>query len=285
MPDLPSLELAWDTLRVTMLPSFLAAAAVCIFVAILARGRVVVVHAAAALALSAGLLVGNTFHAWSLLPLWPGPAAWHWLALGVLGAQAVGWLALLPALPAWFGWTLRGATAAAAAGLLVPAALHDEYAWLPAWFAAVVLADWIVQDRLAQPSGGVSALGLALALLGAALVLIHAHTARFMDIALIVAASLAGIAVVAWRRPARGAVPGAVVALAGLLLSGHYETFSEVPWPAFLLPALAPLAPAVALLPSLRERRGVGVLHLLLVLVPVTVAVVLAARAEPLTFE
>jgi hypothetical protein len=283
---MPPTDLIWDTFRTALLPPFVVAAAVFALIAWLGRGREAVVHAAAALALPAGFVAGNYFRA--ALPLIPGPAAWQWIVLVLVGVQVVGWVALRPRLPAWGAWLLRGLAAGAAGWLLTPADLRAEHAWVAAALAGLVLADWAVTDALARrPDGALATLGLALALFGAGGVLIHAHTARFMDAALLVAAALVGVAAGAGRRPTGGAVPGAIVALAGLLLSGFHETYSEVPAVSFLLPAVAPLAPGLTLLPPLRERQGpwVALLRLGLVLGPVVVAVALAAHAEPLDFE
>ncbi|HEY8504471.1 MAG TPA: hypothetical protein VIL46_07805, partial [Gemmataceae bacterium] len=111
-----------------------------------------------------------------------------------------------------------------------------------------------------------------------------AHTARLSDVAVLGAAALAGIALVAVfpKSDTGGAVGPAVVLLAGLMLSGRYETFSGVPRSSFLLVALAPLA----LLPLLVIRRLKPAASLLaqfgLVLVPVVIAVVLAMQSESL---
>ena len=111
-----------------------------------------------------------------------------------------------------------------------------------------------------------------------------------MNASIVVAAALSGIALVAWagRADAGGAVPAAAVMLPGLLLMGQQETFSDVPWYAFALLALAPLLLAEVLPLSdwqtSRPQRIRFLLMMLVLLIPLVAALLLAHLASPLDF-
>jgi hypothetical protein len=84
-----------------------------------------------------------------------------------------------------------------------------------------------------------------------------------------------------------GAMPGAAVCLSGVALIGYHDTYSEVPWPAFALPAVAPLALLAVLCPPLWRLTGrrLRLVQLAMILAPLAAAVWLAARAETLDFD
>jgi hypothetical protein len=153
-----------------------------------------------------------------------------------------------------------------------------------------VLGLWATLEGLARRGpGGWSALLPAVAFGAAAVVLLHAHTAKLTDVATLAGASLAGLAAGAWQRQsdAGGMAPGVAVLLPGVLLVGQQGTVSEtLPASAFAVAALAPLAASVLLLPGASRltgwrRAAAGVL---LVLVPAGMAVALAVTNESLDF-
>ena len=202
-------------------------------------------------------------------------------------------LARIPKLPPLDRWTLCAAASFAAAWMLTPAdvqAATPRALWL---FALVIFVEWLVLDALAKAApGGAVALGMAVLCLAGAIVVLHAHSLRFTDAATVLAASLGGVAVVAWcfRVDVGAAAAGGVVFLAGLMFAGQNETFSDVPVTSFLLPALAPLGgllllPLLLLSDSRRRSFLLQALFLVLILIPAVVAVVLAMRAESLSFE
>ena len=311
MPPLPPTELVLDVLRHAVLPPLLASAAVLAVFFLIGGRRLPAVGAA--LALIAGMAAGIHFKKdvlpWtpeepaSWLP-WAAPdpegdgqevvrpkgPAWHWLPWAALVALVVGLTARVPKLPEQFRLLLCAAACALAAWLLVPADLLAKKIWLQPAFLLVLLIEWAVLEEAARraPGGGVP-LGLGLVFLGGAAVILHAGSARLADVATFAAASLAGLAVVAWwfQADTGGAMPGAVVLLSGLLLTGYNETFSDVPWKSFALAALAPLALIPSLLPPLSRLQGyrLRLLQILLLLVPVAFAVTYAMQAETLEFE
>ena len=107
--------------------------------------------------------------------------------------------------------------------------------------------------------------------------------------ATLLGAGLGGVAIASqWGRAnAAGAMPALSVLLPGILLSGWRDTFSEVPAWSFLLPAVAPIILAVLWLPGVRRLGGWPrwVAGVVVALIPAILAVVLAARAEPLDFS
>ena len=140
-------------------------------------------------------------------------------------------------------------------------------------------------DTFAEDSPGWMAFGLGIVCAAGGVVLIHAHSAMLMDLALFMAGSWFGVALAAWWTGAdvRSAAPIAAVSLPALMLVGQQSTFSDVPLLSFALVALAPLGLAPLLLPALRRRRGV--VGLVLLLLASGVAVVLADCAESLSFD
>jgi hypothetical protein len=187
--------------------------------------------------------------------------------------------------PVIVGWLLRIGAAALAAWLLVPAEMRAAIWWLDYAFAAAVLVMGVVWEHLARRfPGGAAPLGMAIALFAAAFILIHAHTAKFTDVATFAFAGLFGIAIAAQLRPADvgSAIPGAAVLLAGLLLSGMHETYSNVPQISFILTGLAPLALlplAIPALGRLRPHRQL-LLALLLLIIPLGIAIFRAMQVE-----
>jgi hypothetical protein len=241
-----------------------------------------------ALGLGGGFLLGNWLR--GTLTLAPGASSWNRLPWIALAALAVGVAVRLPRTPLSVWLLLRASLAAAAAWWVVPAEVWLETPWLPATFGAVILAEWVLLEFLAaKPPGGSVPWMLAMTAFCAAAILIHAGTARLMDVATVLGAALFGVGAATWWQQSEsgGAVSGAVLVLPGILLMGQQETFSEVPWTAFAFAACAPLTLALTLLPPIRLWPGwkIGLCRFALVLVPVAVAVLLAVQAGPLEFE
>jgi hypothetical protein len=240
-------------------------------------------------AASLGLLAGATLGLWlrEALTLISGASAWNRLPWAALGALWIARMTRVTDLPASTVWVVRAAAAVAIAWLVIPAASRAEADWLSPVFAALVLAQWAVLERLAaQPSGGSVPACLAVIFLVAGGVLIHAGSARLSNAGLVLAAAFAGLALASgWFGADCGdAVPAAAVFLPGLLLMGQQETFSEVPWQAFALPALVPVLLAEALPVGQRPRVRLAVV-VLTVLVPLVIALGLARAAGSLDFD
>lgn len=283
---LPPAKLVQEAVLNDVLPPF-AAAAVVFAVVVGVFGRRLA-GVGAVLALAAGWAAGNARG--EVVPWVPDGKRVEWVPWLAAAAAAAGLLTRVPRLPAGVGWAVWSAVAAFAAVKLVPA----EYV-TGRWWAvpAFVLLNAAVGFGLAalsrrDPGAGVPVFA-AVALFAASGVLIHAHSARLMESATIAGAALFGIAAVALfgKADAGAAMPAVAVFLSGLLLIGHYETYSEVPAVSFALPAVAPLAAAAVLVPPLTRLGGLRLrlLQFTLVLVPLAVALWRAEAAEPMDFE
>jgi hypothetical protein len=288
MPPLPPPSLMMDVVLGAVLPP-LAVAAV-IMAALMLLCGLQRAPLAAALGLGAAAVLGLWLR--DALPLVPGDSSWNRLPWAALAALWVGRVARLPQLQPGAGSLLRAAAAILVALVVIPPTLRGNHDWLAPAFATVVFAEWTLLEYLAAESpGGSVPLCLAVVCLGAGGVLIHAGSALLMNAAIVLASALAGIALVAWwaRADAGGAVPAVAVLAPGILLLGYEETFSEVPWLAFALPALTPLALIEALPLSHWQGRRAGAvrltLMLVLILVPLATAIYLAHAAGPLDFD
>jgi hypothetical protein len=217
----------------------------------------------------------------------PSPPTYYWLPWLAALAMAVE-LALLAGADSGPGWAARTVVAMLAGRLLTLPGARGELPWAPWCLGVVILLHWGVAVSLARrwKDGLVPAVQAA-CLTAAAVVILHAHSARLADAALLFAMALLGPSAAAflWRGDASSAAAAGAIALPGLLFMGQQETFSEVPLSSFALAALAPLALAVALVPALARQEGWKRWALAaLPLVPAAAAVVLAARAESLPF-
>jgi len=287
MQPLPHWPLILDALLYTVFPALCLAAAVMGAVMFLAGAK----HGplAAALGITAGTALGLWLR--DSLTLIAGDSSWNRLLGAALAALWVGRVARQPGLQSCAGWLLRAAASALISWVVIPAETRLSVDWLAPAFAIIVFALWALLEQLAaEPPDGAVPFCLAATFLTAGAVLIHAGSARLMDTSVVVASALAGIGAVAWWRrvDAGGAIPAAAVLLPGFLLMGQQETFSDVPWYAFALPALAPLLLAEALPLSQWQGTRLQILRMLLMLflmlLPLAAAVYLAQEAGPLDF-
>jgi hypothetical protein len=320
MPPLPPSKYIVDTLQQDVLPGAAGAALiVCLF---LTLGRWT-----AALACALGVAVAfvwanyafqpndETYREtgqvlwekmWRLIP-WHVEAdtrsAWHWLPKASLILLLVGllsrWMGLAflnqrPDQPRWrislLVWAPRTSAVVVVCGWLVSDRVARESAWLQFALPLIMLLIWLTCDGLARArEGGEIALALAFCLLALSGVLIYSHTAQLMELAVIAAAALFGIAaaVNVARVDCSGAIPAAVVFLPGLAVAGQTTTISNVPSASFWLAAVAPLFLAPFLLPALARRTPwwMRILRLAIVLLPLITAIVLAAWDEKLAYE
>jgi hypothetical protein len=286
---MPPLELVLDLLLRLVLPCVVATALVIgLAVRFLERRWRPLALAAGA---SLGLLAGNWLR--RPLPYWPDDTGWPALLPATIAALLFSGAAVV-----WAGDPrLRIALYAFAAAILAGVLLPGDLRTLP-WFtglALLILATAVVLDLAASPGKEERrdwALPLAAATVvcgGAAAVLIYSHSARLADAAVLLSAALLGVAAIAWLLPLdmRPLALTLAASAAGLMLSGHHSTFSEVPAASFALVALAPLLLGVASLPALQRWLvprspdwGRVAVQFALPLISVAVAVALAIRAE-----
>jgi hypothetical protein len=309
MPPLPPTKDVLDALHHTALPA--AAGAALVMAAFLSLGRwAAALGAATAVAVGFGW-ANYTFDVLSwlnttrVIPWYAedGAPAWHGLPRAAAFLLVVGlisrWLGLLAgrllAEKHWWGanlfvWAARvGAVAVVVPGL-VPDAAAGEHFWLRPALMATMLALWVALDGIARDTAGTEVTAyLAAAFVVAGAVLLYAHSARFMDVAVMCGCAAAGVAVAAFptRADTSGAVPLGVVGLPTLMLHGRLSLDSQVPVTSFALVALAPLALLPFFIPAVaRQPRWVVIpLRALLVLAPLVAAVVLAAQHEKLAFD
>lgn len=312
MPPLPPVELLLDVAFYALLVPFSVAAVVGFVSFKLSHPGARL--AGGFLAVLAGFLTANYFrqtvefrldpdHAWNLTEFgrraWlalsgttqpGGPPARYWLPWAILIVAVAGLVVHVKKIPVAVAWFIRAAAVTVAALLLVPATLRGEAPWLWPVLAVGLLANWQILDVIRRDARPIwfPIASTALFMAGAT-VLIHAHTARFTDIATILAGCWMAMTVVAWWRgeEAGGAIPITAVGLPGLLLVTQQSTYSEVPLAAFALVGLAPLALALLLfVPA--ERRPSWTYALIgwgLLAIPMGMAMGLAMRYETLSFE
>jgi hypothetical protein len=181
--------------------------------------------------------------------------------------------------------------------VLGKAAEAEEWVNLRWHLAGAMLLAWVALDGLARGGASAQVAGYSSAMLmaGAAIVL-YAHSAKFMELAVVLGSAMFGVAVAnALAKPgvdghkpdASGAIPAVVAFLPGLMLGARPSLESNVPGASFWLVALAPLVLLPFLLPAVARKTGwkPPALRAALVLLPLVVAVALAARHETLVFE
>jgi hypothetical protein len=156
--------------------------------------------------------------------------------------------------------------------------------------AVASVGNWELLRRIWSPNlGRLAAPALGTIWGGAAAsVLIHAHSARFCDLAVLMAASLIGVGIVtSYRNLELNCVwPAPSLFYPGLMVSAPLYTFSEVPTASFVLVGLAPCALTTLWIPGIRNRsqwspRAAAVAALT---IPCVIAVWLAMNAESIEF-
>jgi hypothetical protein len=219
----------------------------------------------------------------------PIPPARYWLPWLAALAMLIDLMTRLPGMPTNLSWIARTLIAVLTGRLLTPAYLRAEAPWMPWLLTLTILVEWAVLCALTrQWKDGTAPLGIALCLAAAGVVMLHAHSARMTDLALLWFAALVGVAAVSWWRPGDcgAALAGAAVFLPGLLLNTQQETFSNVPERSFIFAGLAPLAclPMLLSFVARQQRWRRWILGATLPFAVATYAVILAARAEKLQF-
>ncbi|MFO0865901.1 MAG: hypothetical protein U0744_14835 [Gemmataceae bacterium] len=171
----------------------------------------------------------------------PPPAARYWLPWSVSVATLVGLAVRWPTIPPDLAAIFRTGVSAAVAYMLTPRGLREEHAWLWPTLAGVFAVGWQTLDRLGNSAAGgwLPALASMLFVIGG-MVVLHAHSARITDAALIAAGAWFGLAMVAWftKSDASAAAPLLAIGLPSLMLNAFHDTYSEVPGTAFALVGL-----------------------------------------------
>ncbi len=227
----------------------------------------------ASILLSHGLMQGG----------WPGivpPDQWQWLLHLVPVAMAVGILDASRRWPEALRWTVHLSLGALTGWLLVGPWLGGFWLWRIALGLNVVVLIRGLDAPLRRGGGPSLPLCLCVASGGGSLLLVMSFNSRLALLGAALAACLAVAAALAWWRPAvslGGGITVLAVALPGLLYSGCFETFSEIPRWTYVLVALGPLGIWVGELPPLKGRQR-AVARVVAVAVITAVAVAVAVR-------
>lgn len=236
-----------------------------------------------AMGLGAGYVTGHL-----ALFGWPGltpKESWQWMPHIAAAVATAGILIASARVPRRMGWGIAVLVAIGAGWLLVPRWQEARLVWTVV-LASVAMAMWMVMHAMAERTTVVSASVIVLvAALVAALVLERAATARFVQLAGALAASAGGCLVVAPLVSSLKLGPGlagmGAVLLVGLMFTGHFNHFSDIPAICFFLVMAAPLMAWVGQLGPIRRRKAWQRLafEVAAVLVPGAVAVGLAFAA------
>lgn len=281
---LPPTELVVEALRETVGPPCVASVLV-VLVARFVFGKSIPFWVAVG-AFIAALAVGNYFG--KINPnWWPGSqrATWiHWLA--ACGAIAGGLTRRLP----MAGLVLWGGVVAIATTRILAKDYYTAPFWaVPAFALLPGLLGFGHMTLNARRHGIESPLIFALALLTAGVVVIHAHSKSLLDVATLGGMSLLGLTLarLVMTFESGAALPGAAFLLVGTQFAGYHETYSKVPMVAFLLPAIAPAAVLLGLIPQIDRLppRFRWPIILVPALVLLAVAVASAMSHESLSFE
>ena len=213
---------------------------------------------AGALAHGGGYIAGYAaLFGWPTLPPHEG---WQWLAYVAVIAIAGGLIDASPGPAIVARWGVRLAVAALSAWLLVPGWMDARPLWVPVLGATILALWWVLRGLAGRASGACLSLVILVALVGAGGVLVQSGLARFGQLAVALAATFgARWLIVLWNRSAGEdfgvwAVPA--VLLPGLMFTGYFNNYSEVPAAVFILAALAPLAACVGDIAPLRRLTG-----------------------------
>lgn len=194
-----------------------------------------------------------------------------WLPALAIGLTWAGVIERLIMRPSWARWAWRVVIAVAAAWMLRRAESTIQptaIGWVGG-LAAAILGLWGTLDSASRRWPGF-ALPVLAACAGtaAAAVLMLAGIAKFATMAALPIGVLVGCACAELRRPGGRAIDAAIPMFAviapGLLFAGYFNTYSQVPWGAFLSALAGPLALGLgaALAPGRRSRWVAAVVAL-----------------------
>lgn len=206
----------------------------------------------------------------------PAREWWPWM---MAVALALGWLLER------IGWLAMALFCVFVAWLLVDQDSGQQRAFWAAAVAAACLLNWLVLRALSGNAGYTPTSHLsALAFAGGGIVILHAHSARFTDVAVMMSSALMGLAAVEYLTmdSPRAVNAASAIGLPCLMLIAQQNTFSNVPVTSF---AVAAIAPSVAIVMLWLPTRWRGVAGVVATLFVSGIAVTLAARAEPLDFS
>jgi len=224
---------------------------------------------------------------------WPGlppHVTWHWLAWLVPIAAFAGVADALVRWPTPVRLLGAAALAAVCGRLLVGDWVEHAWPWRAVTVTVIAVVAVSVNAAAGRRAGPELPLSLCVAALGASVVLFGSGNAKHAQLAGTMAACLGVAVVLAWWRPAvslsRGGAAVVAVLLPGLVFSGYFSNYSEIPRWVYVLAAVAPAfawPAALIRLEGLRAWQATAIrvaVAALPVAVTVTVTVMTLIRQE-----
>jgi hypothetical protein len=194
-----------------------------------------------ALATCMGLAIGLN-DGW---PAFPPRESWQWLAYLAIAAAAWGSADTSVRLRPSARIAGRLILAGAAAWLLTGTWVDRYWLWRVIAFATIAALTLGLTPIAPRARGATTPIILALGAAGASVLLVLGGNAKLSEMAGALAVGLGFATVLAWWRPTVDLGPGGIITAAilvpGLLLSGWYASYSEVPAWCYFVVALAPL--------------------------------------------
>jgi hypothetical protein len=223
-------------------------------------------------------------------PWLPDGKWWHFGGWAIAAGFLVELIAQsIPSRP--IGFLLRGLTAGVIAHFLVPVAWQSEARWWVPAAATWLAVAWSIAAELAhrQP-GGAMAFAASFFAGGAGIVLLHATSLGFSDVASGLSVSLFVAAIFAWiiRSSTSAAAAAAIVPVLTLIWLNRPLVDSQVPITCHRIFACTPILLGVLLLPRLNRILGTrtgGLAIIALTLIPVGIAVAIAVTTAPMNFD
>ena len=225
-----------------------------------------------------------------VFPWVPDGKWWHFGGWAIAAGFLVELIAqAIPSRP--LGFLLRGLTSGVIAHFLVPVAWQSEARWWVPAAAAWLAVAWSTAAELAhrQP-GGAMAFAASIYAGGASIVLLHAASSGFSELATGLSVGLFSTALMAWitRISAGGAAAVAIVPVLTTIWLNRPLVDSQVPVNCHRLFACTPMLLGILLLPRINQIFGTrtgGMTIIALTLIPVAIAVGIAATVAPVNFD
>lgn len=229
-------------------------------------------------------------YAGAAFPWQPDGKWWHFGGWAIAAGFLVELIAqAIPSRP--LGFLLRGLTSGVIAHFLVPVAWQAEARWwIPAAAAWLAVAWSITAEVAHRQPGGAMAFAASFFAGGAGIVLLHATSLGFSDLATGLSVGLFIAALFAWitRSSTSGAAVAAIVPVLTLIWLNRPLVDSQVPITCHRLFACTPILLGILLLPRINQMLGTrkgGWAIIALTLIPVGIAVAIAVTTAPMNFD
>jgi hypothetical protein len=223
-------------------------------------------------------------------PWVPDGKWWHFGGWAIAAGFLVELIAQsIPSRP--LGFLLRGLTSGVIAHFLVPVAWQTEARWWVPAAAAWLAIAWSITAELAhRQRGGATAFAASIYAGGAGIVLLHATSLGFSDLATGLSVGLFIAALFAWITcsSSGGAAAATIVPVLTLIWLNRPLVDSQVPITCHRILACTPILLGVLLLPRINRNLGTrtgGPAIIALTMIPVAIAVGIADSVAPMNFD